>query len=657
MVDDHKSSNASGGGQSIEKAVAAGQTFVAKNIVRIVPDTYPSARAVICILPFAIRKTNPQILNNSVENKKVALEPFGAYVDLSRDHIIIVSDILSMHMSSDKNAQNGTMNATLAPDSDIDYLQLIGPGDYIFSWVVKEEKLDELIEKIKKKSACNGIEFGLKFFGQVQTINESFNTTQNGFKTKRYSLSCASFNFYNGFIYYSPLISKIEGGLGADATMTLAYMQKVDKDIQQDLADKKVDTQSHILRFHKLFVGAGPGTLNKSAEDRTPNGLFGLPQNVAYLLGKNIKADNSADYTVADIMTVLLGVQDFTSDKKTGLIGPNFKLENTKTKDGRSYGLYYIPDDEIKNLKGKKSIQIANISNQTIWNILKGMSNPSLNEMYTTLRMSPTENSEISPTLVCRQLPYNNNNVASEGDKKFPSTPFLTLPRFAIPAEIVMNYSLNRSNGARVNFLTVVMESNIATAQNKGSSTAIQGTALIGAPLAFDPNDVKRHGARAMNYTIDQGYLDQSDTSLYFARSYTNFLTDVLKNMQLKYSGNIETQGIFEPICVGENLEFNDIVFHIESIEHSYQMSGNIPTFRTSMQLSHGTHISNDSEALSQSDTTNLFNEMAPGFQKDSEYPTILAPLNKNTSGSSQTESSQRKNGDRSLDRSGFDED
>lgn len=62
----------------------------------------------------------------------------------------------------------------------------------------------------------------------------------------------------------------------------------------------------------------------------------------------------------------------------------------------------------------------------------------------------------------------------------------------------------------------------------------------------------------------------------------------------MKMNGTIETIGITEPIPVGDNLEFDGIVYHIESVNHTCSISGNGQRiFRTQLSLSSG--VSSDS--------------------------------------------------------------
>ena len=71
---------------------------------------------------------------------------------------------------------------------------------------------------------------------------------------------------------------------------------------------------------------------------------------------------------------------------------------------------------------------------------------------------------------------------------------------------------------------------------------------------------------------------------------WAKIVGDSVMGSQLKLNGTIEMVGVFQPICIGDNLEFEGIVFHIESVIHNCfidPISG-IKRFKTILKLSSG---------------------------------------------------------------------
>jgi hypothetical protein len=64
--------------------------------------------------------------------------------------------------------------------------------------------------------------------------------------------------------------------------------------------------------------------------------------------------------------------------------------------------------------------------------------------------------------------------------------------------------------------------------------------------------------------------------------------TDILFGMHLKLTGTLDCFGIFEPICEGDNVEWDGVVFHIESVSHTCGIIDGKKHFMTNLALSNG---------------------------------------------------------------------
>jgi hypothetical protein len=67
-------------------------------------------------------------------------------------------------------------------------------------------------------------------------------------------------------------------------------------------------------------------------------------------------------------------------------------------------------------------------------------------------------------------------------------------------------------------------------------------------------------------------------------------IADIMMGAHMTLTGTIEMVGIQAPICPGDNLEWDDVVFHIESVTHvcSINTNNGIKSFHTIVALSHG---------------------------------------------------------------------
>jgi hypothetical protein len=601
-------------------------------------------RAVIAVFPYIVRQIYPHISINEPQDGLT----YQDYLNLRNKCIIISDDVISVAVSTAKGNPNHTLQATLAPlgtskvrktgetststsdNNIVDYLQRMAPGDWIMCWIVKgTEQQKDLIKKLRAQdSRVNGFDSGLKFIGQVMNINESFRTSTNGMKSKRFTVSAAGFNQYNSQIFYSPFIgAKANTPTGA-AVFINTFYKNLEQDVVSKVYDKReggpLNIQKQLKVLHQTLLGPGPGNGNENEKIRSTNGAFGVPAEVAKVLGR--RKENGKFTTYADICTVILGVQKFSEKEEEfggGALGPSyFELADPATQnDGNKYGAYYEPPEALNNLflKGRKALAVSPTMGGTVYSMLQQVSNSAINEMYFTLRPEPTKEGNILPTMVCRQLPFADKLI--EEIDNFSYTNYFEMPRFRLNPKTVLGYDLSRSEALRLN--TVMARMSVVNAK-PGGQTFLDGMAVEAGNWAFDANDIKRHGQRFYPVNIDQAVITLNETDNFTTvRKYAAFVTSVIANQHLKYTGNVQTVGIHAPICVGENCEFNDIVFHIEGVAHTYQVSeGGLPSFRTTLSLSHGVHKNGKLDALNDAHAYELFDQMCGGIIKEGQFPT-----------------------------------
>ncbi len=113
----------------------------------------------------------------------------------------------------------------------------------------------------------------------------------------------------------------------------------------------------------------------------------------------------------------------------------------------------------------------------------------------------------------------------------------------------------------------------------------------------YDAEDVKRHGLKPFISTSNFDFPSTAGGNDYQSKHWAYLIFDMLNAGQLRESGSISTVGIQHPISVGDNLEFDDSVYHIEQTTHVMKIDPlGRKSFRTNLLLSFGTHLSSDKE-------------------------------------------------------------
>jgi hypothetical protein len=171
--------------------------------------------------------------------------------------------------------------------------------------------------------------------------------------------------------------------------------------------------------------------------------------------------------------------------------------------------------------------------------------------------------------------------------KSTPYTKFLDLPRWKLSPEIVLNLSLSKSEATRTNFVQVYT-------RNLANLAALNLAEQISTNnFKYDDADIQRHGLKPYIITIPFDFPtkegDAPAAHQHYALEWTHLIADWVMEAHLKESGSFQCVGIEDPICVGDNLEFDGIIYHIESITHSMQINKNgMKVFRTNLAVSYG---------------------------------------------------------------------
>lgn len=542
----------------------------------------------------------------------------GLYSDdvaIQTTKILIRSDIMRASVRTSKRDRIGSASLELVP-GQYEYDKVLCPGDHAFLWMHNDiAQLQAVVDAIKANKAANFFNSGLKFYGRIESVREMFNTSDDGTKTIRYNVNLKSFSELNSQIYFNPYLHNTDPDI-------YAFYAQLSKNYSEMFNKKSLVTPQEALKFLlKIFVGSGPDKKAKGSNEvqRSPNNAYMIPKSVGQVLGQ-VASSKGARLTYSDILNTLIGVQRYTTAEN------QFKGEDTVYK-----GLVPIISDATiqsrqrecpEELKGIIPALPDLFNNHSLLSILDSLLNQSLNELFLTLRAD--EKGNIMPTMVARQIPFTTDRFF----KVFPNsdaTKFLKLPRWRInPGLRIGSYNIGTSDVMRVNFVQFygsLFNSNVSAAEAMASQSSENN-------FKEDRLDILRNGGR--NAIINSNVLVDTQAGSIVpekVQEYATLVADWYMNGHLKLTGSITLPGIAEPICVGDNLEFDDKVFHIEEVSHDYAMDGIYKRFSTSLALVNGVKT-DGSYAYTGAQNPNVQNEQ---YGSTSEINTKTNEVTENT--------------------------
>jgi hypothetical protein len=518
------------------------------------------------------------------------------------DKVLIRSDVLSCTVTSTKNSFTGTATATLVP-GQLDYQYVVFPGDHAFVWIHNDvQHLSRVVNLVRNGSPANDWMSGLKFYGRVESCRKIFTTSERGIKTMRYQLNMKSFQEFNSQIYFNPYMK-----LSTDSS-PFNFFAEVTANYQSLFSpDGQITPTSMITSLVSIFLGNGPGAnaTGSGAVQRSSNNAYVIPKAVGEVFGQT-SSSNGALLTYADVLNTLVGVQSFPD------------VNNQLTSANQSYS-GFVPLLDSSTVSSRQRTCATKLlgrylalpdlfNNTTLWSLLQTYLNTTVNEMYMTLRTD--ENGNILPTVVARQIPFSTKKISV---KQVPYTLFSTLPAWDVANNVRINtYNIGTSDVMRVNFVQFYGQ-----VFNSGIDAPTRIAEQSG-PENFkeDRLDVLRNGGRNIITTSNTIVnTDANVSAIETADNYSSLLADWYINGHLKLTGSMQLAGVAEPICVGDNLRYDNKLYHIETVTHTYQMQGPNKSFTTSLDLTNGMTDTGDfivplplSAATVQSTTTEQYN-------------------------------------------------
>lgn len=484
-----------------------------------------------------------------------------------RDPLVVENDCLSVTTTGSKGTLTPSMTATLVM-TDVNYLTALAPGDFVIVNMLNwEQDAKRVAQKALDKQAINGPKDGFKGIFKIQGVRQIETTDPNtGTKIILFKINGFAFTEFNNTIYFNPYLIDPN----QDQKNQLLFASFIGKD-WGNLINKKglTNVQDIIAVLIQSFIGTGIGSANDKSGLKTPNVHFFIPELVGRLLGV------SGAKAAKDIYIYLFGIQKYASGSAQS-IGSGANPAGIKQ---RFKNFWYTPTE----CQGDTLLKAEYWNQVKTWAILNQYTNAPLNEMYTAFRTDPSN--KVMPTLVFRQMPFNTEDFQGPANTKF-----LNLPRWKVDPALIMDKDLGREEAARVNFVQYFGRSSVGQEGADIAQEIAQGN------YVYDVKDVQRSGLRPYIVTTQ---FDEPTTTYknYRSPGWAKVMGNILIGGHLKLNGTITCAGIVDPIAVGDNLELDNVVYHIEQITHSAAIVGpkGVRQFRSVINLSSG--ISMDSTA------------------------------------------------------------
>jgi len=501
----------------------------------------------------------------------------------TRKPLVVVNDAVSVTIKCDKSTPNTTFSCTLK-QGDLNYLTAVHPGDYVIANLVNwKSKAMEIRTRALKPSPINKIDDGFKGLFKIQDVNMVLNVAPNGSKQYYVQITARGFDEFNNILYFNPAMAT------GDAATKILLLNNF-KNWTDLIKNKNTNNIQDLLKeVVKRTIGEGFDRLVPKKDlklNQIPSYI--VPEQVSTLLNKKTSY-------IADINNYYLGIWEPT--KSGGFFStPSSVILSQSSLGFNSYKGFssFFSTDEGGNyfkttseMPGSKTIDISDFQSVNVWSLLSDYANSNINELYTCYRVG-VDGKYVYPSFIARQKPFNTEHYEkSAGDKDVTkNTKFLNLPRWKISPFLITSLNIGRSDKGRVNFCQIFTRS-LSMDKNFNQSMQISEGNFV-----EDEEDIKRNGRKP--YIASCNYDYAGAETEFRAAKWAKLVADWLFGGHLKMTGTMQTVGIEEPICIGDNLEFDNIVYHIESTTHTMTIDGNgFNTFRTAISLSMG--VSRDS--------------------------------------------------------------
>ncbi len=526
--------------------------------------------------------------------------------------LIIHEDCLRLTISQSKSSHIGQMDAVFSASS-INYISEIQTGDWVMAWIQNyPDGIDDLKRRIRSGEPCNKWNDGLKFVGRVESIRKTITQSGDGKRASSFSLRGMSFKELDSPLYYNPHTQLIDASLNQFFARIGVKVDELLQTSSEQAANGQggINPNVALSTMFELLMGRGiskeynnpseslgTGSLSRflsfTASDDVPYGYV-IPDVIAKLLGRDTGNTSAGMTSYAAIVNMIIGRQRYTAEGNNNTTPDNYCALFQPDFSGPST----ISVLRETPLQGTFMPLPVSFNEKSVWSILSMFINGAINEMYTCLRPSASNGGSVVPTIIARQIPLSTAALDPDTDV---TTPFLELPRWVVTPSLVSNMDVGKSDAGHFNFVQVYGVAPSTSAQ-------IETFQDVRSPAIRDDQDIKRNGIKPY---IKKTQCSVQDT--YFGPNRWKKLScDFVMGQQFCFNGVMSLVGIQAPICVGDNLEFDGTVFHIESISHQCQvMQGGEKGFTTNLALSYG--IRSETAGIS-SDVFTFENEIRPAI-------------------------------------------
>jgi hypothetical protein len=568
--------------------------------------------------PYWILVTFPFWVSDTFDRNRMNSPPEGGFRIVSRKadetegretrRLLFDHEVRNWTVAQSKDNHIHTLTMQLInPDGTLSLLNWLDGGDWCMFWAfdnradyeaVRERLVQHLKcepwtprdEDLEVRDVPNGPvtawNSGLKFVGRLQAPRATEYRDPSGFYEVNYSLQAFGFTELESTIYYDDEI-RFKYPDAVQFYQDLGFA--LDKFLSGDTEHKGfVDTNVAISGLVQILLGKGPSTLSvdrgsatlrkeprRAALRDSPNVQFEVPPGLAEIIHGSDSRHQELRY-YSDMLLQLVGDQTYGEPVRE-INGYQSVLPDIDRLVAGTIGFTkrplrdYFPPDPL------------DFKNKSVWSILKNYVNEPINEMYTAIKPHP-KTGLLMPTLVVRRSPYSSDTYQANPNA-LRALAFSEVPRWYIPDPLILGMNIGKTDGARVNYVQIVPS--IMPSENPNVNESL---VRLQSPPVVDRASIQRHGLRTYITKVSGWANPVAETNEANAsRKYTEFMADILMDGHLRYNGTLTCVGIQDAIQPGDNLVFNGILFHIESLTHSGGIDGGgTKTFTTAFQLSHG---------------------------------------------------------------------
>ena len=478
-----------------------------------------------------------------------------------RDPLVVYNDAISVATNDSKSSMSSTATIVLKC-GDLNYSTAVHPGDFVIVNLVNwETDAQRIRDKAIALQPINEVDDGFKGVFKIQSVVKNLKVDPgSGSKNLYVTITAASFTEFNNIIYYNPAIAAAFAEKGAALYSTAIGEYYADK------LKANSEVQEVVQDLFKILIGQSRKKFDAKIKNYG-NTHFRIPSTLGALIGR--PTINFANEFYNYVVGIWQDSKDLPSNKKN--LAPGMNPSFTNSGNQITTG---------KPIAGRKLVQIENWNNQTAWSIIMGNINNAINEMYTTHRVGP--DNRVYPTIVVRQKPF-----TSEHFKGISAvTKFFQVPRWKVSANLLKDLQTSKNEAARFNFVQVFTRQLADTAEQDMAQQIALGN------FFYDEGDIERQGLKpyvvTSNFDFPASKGGDNGKKLH-AAEWAELVADWIIDGHLKESGILTFQGLQDPIAVGDNLEFDGIVYHIEAISHIMTIAPNgVKSFMTRVTVSFG---------------------------------------------------------------------